>query len=332
MKKIIAIILSLIMLFTLLPLAAASQRDEDLTVSYRTVKIAVDGKLSSPRDASGNIIEPFIYEGTTYLPVRGISSALGLKVDFDSSTNTVVITKGVYTDSEYVAPVKTDDAKITASYRDVKITVGGIEVTPKDAAGNDIEPFIYEGTTYLPVRGISAALGREVSFDTADNTVYVGLQPVENKYSLTSPAPSNSSQLVLVNNEHGRFVARISISRLIESSAAEDLIYQASPNNKPLEQSRKYGLVSLTITIIDSADKAPVKINSDLFKIYTSNNKEYTFPRVTNPRPTIDATLMVGQSVTGYYAYVVPFNERYPKLSFGEWEGGHAAYLKLYNG
>ena len=43
----------------------------------------------TPRDVNGNAIEPFIIDGTTYLPVRGISSALGLGVDWDQNTHTV---------------------------------------------------------------------------------------------------------------------------------------------------------------------------------------------------------------------------------------------------
>ena len=44
-------------------------------------------------------------------------------------------------------------------YRDIKLTVDSQEVTPKDAQGNKVEPFIMNGTTYLPVRGIASALG-----------------------------------------------------------------------------------------------------------------------------------------------------------------------------
>ena len=41
---------------------------------------------------------------------------------------------------------------IEVTYRDIKLVVDGAEVTLKDGAGNSIEPFIYNGTTYLPVR------------------------------------------------------------------------------------------------------------------------------------------------------------------------------------
>ena len=43
-------------------------------------------------DANGNYVEPFIIDGTTYLPVRGIASALGLNVGWDGATKTVLLT------------------------------------------------------------------------------------------------------------------------------------------------------------------------------------------------------------------------------------------------
>ncbi len=58
-------------------------------------------------------------------------------------------------------------------YRDIKIVVDGSEVTPTDANGNSTEPFIIEGTTYLPVRALANALGMEVSWDEETSTVIV---------------------------------------------------------------------------------------------------------------------------------------------------------------
>lgn len=66
---------------------------------------------------------------------------------------------------------------IEANYRDIKLVVDGIEVTPKDASGNVVEPFISAGTTYLPVRAVAEALGKDVAWDGETKTVYVGKVP-----------------------------------------------------------------------------------------------------------------------------------------------------------
>ena len=63
---------------------------------------------------------------------------------------------------------QTGSQKIDAVYNDIKIVVDGKEVS------TSTEPFIYNGTTYLPVRAIGEALGKDVSWDAETNTVYIG--------------------------------------------------------------------------------------------------------------------------------------------------------------
>jgi len=54
---------------------------------------------------------------------------------------------------------------ITVTYADIKLNINGSIITPKDAAGNTVEPFIYNGTTYLPVRAVADALNSTVTWD-----------------------------------------------------------------------------------------------------------------------------------------------------------------------
>ncbi len=63
---------------------------------------------------------------------------------------------------------------IEANYMGIKIVVNGIEVTPTDATGHAVEPFASNGTTYLPVRAVAAALGQDVEWDGETKTVYIG--------------------------------------------------------------------------------------------------------------------------------------------------------------
>lgn len=66
---------------------------------------------------------------------------------------------------------------ITAIYNDIKIFVDGNLVKPTDADGKAVEPFVYEGTTYLPVRAVAQALNQPVSWDGSKNSVYIGVNP-----------------------------------------------------------------------------------------------------------------------------------------------------------
>jgi len=72
------------------PVMAQVTRQAELT--FRDIRITLNGETLTPTDVHGNEVEPFIYDGTTYLPVRGIANALGLEVDWDDATSTVILT------------------------------------------------------------------------------------------------------------------------------------------------------------------------------------------------------------------------------------------------
>lgn len=59
----------------------------------------------------------------------------------------------------------------TLHYSGIQIVLDGETITPRDGAGNLVEPFTIDGTTYLPVRAIGEALGLEVGWDGNTNTV-----------------------------------------------------------------------------------------------------------------------------------------------------------------
>lgn len=64
----------------------------------------------------------------------------------------------------------------------IRIVLDGEELEPKDANGNRVEPFIYNGTTYLPVRAVAEALGKPVYWDGPEFTVYLGDMDGELEY------------------------------------------------------------------------------------------------------------------------------------------------------
>lgn len=89
---------------------------------------------------------------------------------------------------------------IEANYMGIKIVVDGVEVTPKDANGKVVEPFTSEGTTYLPVRAIGEALGKEVTWEGSTKTVYIGKVPGTADNWMTKLPPYQTSGSVKVYN------------------------------------------------------------------------------------------------------------------------------------
>lgn len=147
MKKFLCLVLSLLMLVSIMPMAFAETE----------VKIVIDGTELVAKDANGAVVYPIIKDGTTYLPVRAIAQAFGKTADWDGETNTVFLG-----DKGLMAQLYTQQ---------VKIVLDGVILEPKDVNGNAVYPFIENGTTYLPVRAVGEAFGKDVQWDGDSRTV-----------------------------------------------------------------------------------------------------------------------------------------------------------------
>lgn len=77
----------------------------------------------------------------------------------------------------------------------VSIFVDGVEMNPTDANGNPVETFIYNGTTYVPLRAVSQYLGKAVDWDGSTRSVYIGKAPGKNQYLLDVCPPYQSGNL-----------------------------------------------------------------------------------------------------------------------------------------
>ena len=79
---------------------------------------------------------------------------------------------------------KSGTEMIEALYNNIKIYVDGVKIEPADATGKIVEPFIYNGTTYLPVRAVGEAIGKSVTWDGATQSVYLGDKPGAVQYMM----------------------------------------------------------------------------------------------------------------------------------------------------
>ncbi len=123
MKKRLTFILACVLLLSSVIFAASMRKN--ITVDYMGIKVVVDGKeVIMGKDLAGNKIEPFAYEGTTYLPVRAISEALGKTVQWDDATKTVFIGDGAIAPAqgsavdllEITEPFSKDNAMVKGNY------------------------------------------------------------------------------------------------------------------------------------------------------------------------------------------------------------------------
>lgn len=125
--------LALMLVFSTVVFAA---RRVNITVTYDNIKVVVDGReVQFGKDSKGNQIEPFIYNGTTYLPIRAVGEALGKQVQWDQNTKTAFLGDGMVNTgevnvalTEIIKPFSKDNAKVIAKDGDKqKFTLGGKE-------------------------------------------------------------------------------------------------------------------------------------------------------------------------------------------------------------
>ena len=138
------------------------------TIYASDINVYIDNKLVELTDAKGNHVYPFIQNGTTYVPLRGVSETLDCDVKWDGNNNTVLIYKTMCSDNS-VFRNKTDEIKLYVDNKPVEL---------KDANGSIVKPFIKNGTTYVPLRGVSQALGCWVRWNGQSKTVSIYMNEV----------------------------------------------------------------------------------------------------------------------------------------------------------
>lgn len=67
-----------------------------------------------------------------------------------------------------ISTLKTHD-----SHQNIKIIINGTELFATDANGKSVEPFVNDGTTYVPIRAIAEAFSKDVIWDSENNQVVI---------------------------------------------------------------------------------------------------------------------------------------------------------------
>ncbi len=117
--------------------------------------ICLDGSVITATDTNGNVVEPFVEDGTTYAPVRAIASAFDVEISWDQDTLTVYLGE------------KGGEPELSEH---INIYYNGEEFIAKDANGERVYPILRDGTTYLPIRAVGELFGKTVVWDQITNT------------------------------------------------------------------------------------------------------------------------------------------------------------------
>ncbi len=138
--KLKGIVIGIVIGALLVPTVFATVGTVTKELLYNNIKITMNGNELIATDANGQPVEPFIIDGTTYLPVRGIANALDLGVEWDGETNTVKLS----------TEKKESSTSGKTSVGDVIYDEDGVRVTLTEIEdGNHLETFTFliENTT-----------------------------------------------------------------------------------------------------------------------------------------------------------------------------------------
>jgi hypothetical protein len=176
-KKCLKTIASLLGCALLMPYCAVTAKDfnSEIKVVYNDISLYIDNEKITLTDANDNVVEPFIYDDTTYLPLRAVAETLLMDVGWDNENYVVTLVSGAekkeQKDVQYT-PFK-GEKNININYRNISVLLNGEKIDLKSADGKEIEPFIYEGTTYLPLRAVAEATMVDVNWDAKTNSIYL---------------------------------------------------------------------------------------------------------------------------------------------------------------
>jgi hypothetical protein len=90
-KYLVTLLSALLAISVMLNVASAASLVEITAYLNNEIKIMLNGKLFEPKLADGTKVVPITYNGTTYLPLRAISEAVGLETSWDGGTKTVYL-------------------------------------------------------------------------------------------------------------------------------------------------------------------------------------------------------------------------------------------------
>ncbi len=125
-------------------------------VVFNNVDVLVDGQ----RIDASNIV----YNGTTYIPLRKVSEATGLTVNYDEATREINLVSGGE------VSVTTKKERTASSNEQATFMLNSVTVYVDDVLV-EADNILYNGTTYLPLRSIAEALGNTVLYEETSKTV-----------------------------------------------------------------------------------------------------------------------------------------------------------------
>lgn len=212
----------------------------------------------------------------------------------------VVVTSMVFAVS-FTAFAATGSKTIQIAYDNIKIYVNE-KLTPMTTDGQTVEPFTYQGRTYVPLNAVATALGQKVSWDGNTKSIYIGSAATEKDAATpttpaekdtpaaTAPAPKEEAPAEkVIMDKNGIKVTYMGIEKLSSYSAGYQIKLKIENSNSKnyTVQVRDLSVNGIMCDSIFSCDVAAGKTAMDGIKIYKSYLDKINQTSITNAEFTL---------------------------------------------
>lgn len=226
---------------------------------------------------------------------------------------------------------------VNVDYNDIKVTLNGQAVNLVDANGVTVEPFAINGTTYLPVRAVSSALGLDVNWNGQTKTVELSNESATadpgvptGTYTRNAPAPIGTIQSIQVNTWSEKYNASAVVLEAVRGEKAYQMLKEANPFNSPAKDDMEYIVVKVRVSINSVSEDKAISLSSYSFDAYSSDNVEYQSCFVVDPSPEFGGNVFAGGTAEGYLTVQVKKTDPSPKLVFGaDYDGAGGIWFSL---
>ena len=90
-KNFILGMVTMALVFALVMSVSAQVRTRNVTITYDNIRITIDGRETPLTDLQGRVIEPFLMDGTMFVPISPLVRQFGKTSTYDASTRTLAI-------------------------------------------------------------------------------------------------------------------------------------------------------------------------------------------------------------------------------------------------
>ncbi|MBQ8540615.1 MAG: RICIN domain-containing protein [Clostridia bacterium] len=213
------------------------------------VNVYINGEKIIPMDINGNVVNPILKDGTTYLPIRAISEHFNKTVSWEQETHTVILTSREITEFE---ENKTYAFVNKASGKAISLTDKGLELT-------DFYHYSFQGfkVTESDTEGyyyITASNGK--NFDVNGNSKNVGASIIT-----YNPGTADNQKFAIEKTEDGYLIYALSSLLPIEDSAG-----MLKQNEKRESLVQKWDVVEFT-PVEKAANTLCYELTADTFAL-----------------------------------------------------------------